>query len=227
MALDASPSPVAPGLDSSGAIAVRLARWRRPGFWGAVAGMALAVALACGVVATEMVGLYGNRASHFLRKMDRLQARISQMQARLASANNQVAEMRREEAYHDEFERIFAASDSRLVRLEPRDRKADMGGALVFSRRLAAAALDVTGLPSLKAGGHYAAWWISRQGPPVLAGELDSSDRKTPDAVTKLTVPPAEAVAVMVSLQAAGANDRAGAAQVLRGEIHKAAARGR
>jgi hypothetical protein len=189
--------------------------------------MALAVALACGIVATEMIGLYGNRATHFRHKMDRLQARISQMQGRLASANSQVAEMRREAAYHDEFERIFAASDSQLIRLEPHDRRADMGGVLVLSRRLAAAALEVVGLPSPGAGDRYVVWWTSREGQPIFAAQLDPVDRKAGDAVLKLPLPPPAAVEVIVALEAARKGDRAGAVPVLKGEIRKTGARSR
>jgi hypothetical protein len=202
-------------------------RLRQPGFWSAIAGMALAIALACGIVATEMIGLYGSRATHFRHKMDRLQARISQMQARLASANSQVAEMQREAAYHDEFERIFAASDSQLIRLEPHDRRADIAGALVLSRRLAAAALEVVGLPAPSPGEHYAVSWAPREGPPIFASQLDPVDPKAGDAVLKLPFPPPAAVGVMVALEAARKGNRVVALPVLKGEIRRIGPRSR
>src|SRR5258708_38368236 len=114
MALNATPVPATSGRGPSGPFATAGSRFRQPGFWVAIAGMALALTIACVVVATEMIGQYGNRATHFQRKMDRLQAKISQMQLRLASANRQVGEMRREAAYPDEFERGLPASDSQL-----------------------------------------------------------------------------------------------------------------
>ena len=182
--------------------------------------MALALSIASVIVATELIGQYGNRAIHFQRKMDRLQAKISQMQARLASANHQVTEMRREAAYHDEFERILAASDSQLIRLEPHDRRADIGGALVISRRLSAAALEVVGLTAPGPARRYAVWWLPRAGAPLPVAQLDPFDRTT-DGISKLPFPPPEAVALIVTLEAAPRSDRPGAAPILKGELRK------
>jgi hypothetical protein len=182
--------------------------------------MALALSIASVIVATELIGQYGNRAIHFQRKMDRLQAKISQMQARLASANHQVTEMRREAAYHDEFERILAASDSQLIRLEPHDRRADIGGALVISRRLSAGALEVVGLTAPGSDKHYAVWWLPRQGAPLPVAQLDPLDRIT-DGVSKLPFPPPETVALVVTLEASSKSNRPGATPILKGELRK------
>jgi len=186
--------------------------------------MALALTIACAIVATELIGQYGSRATHFQRKMDRLQAKISQMQARLASANHQVTEMRREAAYHDEFERILAASDSQLIRLEPHDRRADIGGALVISRRLSAAALEVVGLTAPGPDKHYAVWWLQRAGAPIAVAQLDPLDRSE-DGVSRLPLPPPEAVALIITLETAPKSGRPGAAPILKGEFRKDSSR--
>src|SRR5258708_5106668 len=84
---NATPVSVTSGVGSSGALPGPVSRFRQPGFWSAIAGMALALTIACVIVATELISQYGHRATHFQRKMDRLQAKISQLQTRLAPPN--------------------------------------------------------------------------------------------------------------------------------------------
>ncbi len=197
-----------------------VSRFRQPGFWGAIAGMALALTLACGIVATEMVGVYGGRANSFQRKLNRLQARLVQMQKRLASVDDKMAEMQREAAFRDEFERIFAASDGKIVKLEVRSR-ADIGGALVVSRRLGVAAIDLAGLPAPQAGSAYTAWWVRRQGNPVLAAQLDNPKGKAAEIIAKLPLPPTDTTEIMITQQPVKVSDRPSSAVVLKGELHQ------
>lgn len=198
-------------------------RWRRPGFWGAIAGMAVAVAIACAVVAIEMAGEFGQRASHFRRRADQLQARLGRIEERLTMANREVAEMRRQAAMRELFNRIVAAPDGQVVRLEAADQRVPWHGALAFSPRLSQAILEVTGLPENGAAQRFTLHWVRRQGDRLLAAEFAAHDPGQPDVVVQLSPPPPEVMAVVVERAGAGASGGAGAdLPLLRGELRKA-----
>ncbi|HVN90538.1 MAG TPA: anti-sigma factor [Candidatus Binataceae bacterium] len=220
MAGDAASLSAAPAMGVPGALPPKVSRLRQPGFWGAIAGMALAITLACGIVATEMVGLYGDRAHSFQRKLNRLQARLIQMQSRLTSADNKMAEMQREAAFRDEFERIFAAPDGKIVKLEVRNR-ADIGGALVVSHRIGEAALDLQGLPVPPAENAYTVWWLRRQGAPVRVAQLDRPADKSSEIIAKLPLPPPDATEIMITEQPTSMADHRGAPVIFKGELHQ------
>lgn len=196
-----------------------ISRWRRPGFWSALAGMAAAVALACAIVATEMAG---QSASHFRRRADRLQARLGQVQQRLTMATREVAEMRQQTAARELFNRIVAAPDSQMVRLEATDRHQPWHGALAFSRHLSQAMLEVTALPDDDPAARFTLSWIRRQGNPIAAAEFAARDPGQPEVVVQLAPPPTGVDAIVVARAVTNTlSDQTIHRPLLRGELPK------
>jgi hypothetical protein len=195
----------------------RASRLRDPNFWGAMAGMAVALVIACIVVAAEMVGEFGQIASHFRRRADHLQARVSQMEARLNRADREVAEMRSQAASHAEFDRILAAPDAQLIRLEPPAPRHGPGAALVVSQKLSAAALDVANLPPV-AGHDYQLWWIAKRGAPVAAIQFNPTAPDQASGVIRLPIPRGEIEGAEITLSRGGLAAKAADPQ-LRGVI--------
>jgi hypothetical protein len=188
--------------------------------------MAAAVALACAIVATEMAGRFGQSASHFRRRADRLQARLGQVEQRLTVATREVAEMRQQGATRELFNRIVAAPDSQMVRLEATDRHQPCHGALAFSRHLSQAMLEVTALPDHDPAARFTLSWIRRQGSPITAAEFAARDPGQPDVVVKLSPPPAGVDAVVVEPAAANTlSDQTTPRALLRGELPKSGKR--
>lgn len=199
-------------------------RFRRRGFWSAVAGMAVAVAIACAVVAMEMAGEFDQRASHFRHRADQLQARLGRIEQRLTMADREVTEMRLQAEVRERFNQILAAPDGQLVRLEAPDRHGLVHGALAFSPRLAQAVLEVTGLPQKGSPPRFALRWIRRQGAPLLAAEFAAHDPGQPDVVVEVAPPPPEVAAVEVDPAGPDvSNGKAAAPPLLRGELRKTA----
>ncbi|MGO9267621.1 MAG: hypothetical protein ACLQBA_22515 [Candidatus Binataceae bacterium] len=228
MEVKVTPFSESPGADPAFGTAPRRrrSRFRRRGFWSAVAGMAVAIAIACAVVAMEMAGEFDARASHFRHRADQLQARLGRIEQRLTMADHEVTEMRRQAEVRERFNRILAAPDGQLVRLEAPDRRGLIHGALAFSPRLAQAVLEVTGLPQGDGQQRFALRWIRRQGAPSLAAEFAARDPGQPDVVVEVAPPPPEVTAMVVDpASPAASSGKAVASPLLRGELRKTAKR--
>lgn len=189
-----------------------------------MAGMVAALAVACAIVALELVGEFGQRASHFRRRADQLQARLGRVEQRLTMANRQVAEMRRETAVREQFNRILAAPDGQLLRLEAPDRRATISGALALSSHFSQAILEVSGLPKEPPAQRYALRWIRRQATPLLAAEFSAEPPDEPDVAIQVAMPPPDASGVVLTLADSG-NQSAAQPPLLRGELRKPAKR--
>jgi hypothetical protein len=187
--------------------------------------MAIALAIACGIVAAEMIAESGHRAGYLRRRLDQLQTRIGQMQSRLAVANGQLAEMQREAGARDDFNRILAASDGRLIRLEPRERRGDLGGAIAISRRLSAAALEVAGLPTLAAGERYQLWWIPREGTPIAAEQFATYNGRATDVAIKLSPPRPGMASVIITLEGPIVGNKPSGVALWKGQLREPPAR--
>ena len=91
-------------------------------------------------------------------------------------ANREVTEMRQQAAVRERFNRILAAPDGQLVRLEAADRHGLVHGALAFSPRLAEAVLEVTGLPQGASPQRFACAGYAARVAPLLAAEFAARD---------------------------------------------------
>jgi hypothetical protein len=179
--------------------------------------MLLALVLACGAVALEMASESGHRASYLRRRLDRLQARSALMESRLTASNREIAEMEREVEARREFSRILSAPDGRLVRLVAVKDRSGLTGVVATSH--ASSVLELTGLPVPAPGQHYSLWWIRRRGVPIVAGQVTLSERGQPEAVVRLSPPPAETEAVELRLEGPEAGGKLVGSPILKGEV--------
>jgi len=198
--------------------AIRASRLRQPAFWNAVAGMALALALACAVVATEFGSQSSHRASQLRRHLDLLQLRIGLMQAHLSVADRELAGLREQAAARREFSRVLAAPDGRVIRLEPATQTPGTAAVIVTSRRLAEAVLQATGLPALASGQHYRLRWVQRHGPMIPAQPAIPTEKDHSGIPVRQSFPPADTTAAVLVLER-DADDKQLVSPILKGEL--------
>jgi hypothetical protein len=153
----------------------RAAEWyRRVGFWRALAGMALALALACAIVALETSSELTHRSASYHRRLVQLVARIKQMRGEMATADRRIAGMRNEAAVRERLGHILAAPDTRLIRLGAPGAAAP-SGLVAISQNLASAVCEVSNLPPAKAGQSYMLWWTAERRGPIKAAQFQTA----------------------------------------------------
>jgi hypothetical protein len=202
----------------------RVSRLRQPAFWNAVAGMGLALALACAVVAVEFGSQSSHRASQLRRSLDLLQSRIGLMQAHLLAADREITGLREQAAARREFSRVLAAPDGRVIHLEPAVPPSGRAAVIVTSGRLAEAVLEATGLPALAPDQRYRLWWVQRHGPmipaqPTIPAEIDHNG-----IAVRQSLPPLDTTAVILMLERDAAGKQL-SSPILKGEIREQAKR--
>jgi len=184
----------------------------------------MAAAIACAVVALEMAGQFGQRASHFQRLADHLQARLGRTEERLTFANQQVAQMRRQDAVREDFNRLVSARDSRVVRLEGVNHGPPVRGTLAFSSSQSQAILEVIGLPQATAPVPLVIRWIRHPGVPAVATTVTADASAQPEIMLEVPAPPKDAVAVVVEAVGNTTGEATAApTPILRGELQRPA----
>ena len=145
------------------------------GFWRAVAGMALAIAVACIMVTLETSSELSYRSATYRRRVHQLSSSLERMRGEIATADQQLATMRGNVLVRDTLNRILAASDVRLIRLQPIDSGTKTGATIALSRKLSRAVLEVEGLPPAPPGQIYRLWWTLERGTMVAAAEFQTT----------------------------------------------------
>jgi len=144
-----------------GLAAASAAPWyRRVVFWRAVAGMALAIAIACAMVAAEFSSALIERSRHYHNRLHQLSSNITAMRGEIAGADREIAGMRTAVEVDDDLRRIIAAPDSRLIRLEAPAHATGATGVIAFSPALGRAAIEIGGVPMLPSADAYTLWWL-------------------------------------------------------------------
>jgi hypothetical protein len=196
----------------------------RIGFWRAVAGMAVAIALAALIVLAEFSQLLTHRTSHYARRMAALNQTIQQLRRRISSAERRSAAVAERNSAAELLRRVVSASDLRTVKLvDPTGaRKGDKAmdgasGTLAISNSQGAAVLEVTGVSPVAKGGVYRVWWQEKHRPDTLAAEF------VPDQEGKATVPmqppPRTASMVMITCEPGTDGTKPTRLAVLKGRI--------
>lgn len=181
---------------------------RRLAFWRAVAGMGLAFALACAIVAMEFGAELSHRSQHYRNRISSLSSRLKAMRGEVETADRELAEMRTAVVTRDELNKILAAPDVRLIRLIPADHEHPAGtsnsasrGLIVTSRHLGRAVFEVAGLTPLAADQRYTLWWmVDKHGAFKAAQFVTSSDGRA----TVAAAMPAEKAAIEECIVTAG-----------------------
>ena len=216
----ATPGPHPDGVDPNPSTA-----WsRRVVLWRALAGMALAVALACAMVALEMSSELLHRSSYYRHRLSRLTGHIHEMAGKIDTADRQIAGMRDEAAARRDLPLILAASDVRLFRLNPPNGSGGKGF-VAMSRKVGSAVIEVSDLPELGAQQNYALWWTFTRRPPLKAVEFRTSADGNATAAAKLPSPEGEVSAALVSVETGDAHSVHAAEVKLRGVASKPVAK--
>jgi len=184
----------------------------RLALWRALAGMAIALALACGVVALETSSELFHRNAYYHRRLLRLIGNIHQMRGQIDNADRELAGMRGEDAAHGRLPLILAASDVRLFRLSP-PRNVDGKGFVAISRKVASAVIEVSGLPPPAAGQNYTLWWMFDRHAPVKAAQFRTAADGRAAIVAKMPPMDGERTSALVTVE------QGDAANVPAGEV--------
>jgi hypothetical protein len=176
-------------------------RWyHRLALWRALAGMAIAVALACAAVALETSSELFHRNAYYHRRLLRLLGHIHQMRGQIDSVDRELAGMRDEDAADGRLPLILAASDVRLFRLSP-PRNLDGKGFVAISRKVASAVIEVCDLPPPAAGQHYTLWWTFDRHAPVKAAQFRTAADGRSATVAKLPPIDSDRTAALVTVE--------------------------
>lgn len=174
--------------------------YQRLALWRALAGMAIAVALACAMVALETSSELFHRNAYYHRRLLRLIGHIHEMRGQIDSADRELAGMRDEDAAHSRLPLILAASDVRLFRLSP-PRNVDGKGFVAISRKVASAVIEVSDLPPPAAGQNYTLWWTFDRHAPVKAVQFRTAADGRAAILAKLPPIDSERTAALVTVE--------------------------
>ncbi len=178
-------SPMAPGREP--------AALRRSGLWRAIAGMAVALAIAASIVAIDMshelvarITNYRSRIASLNQRVDRLKRQAVTDEKRLAAARAEIKERKLMQS-KDRVKAILIAPDRRTFKLASPN-SADLASAtvsgtlsatltatLTMSAKMGGAVLSARGLASPPDGQVYDAWWMLKDAPPAKAAEFRSA----------------------------------------------------
>lgn len=179
-------NPIAPALSSAGGATTP--RMSRAGLWRAVAGMAVALALACGIVAFEISHELIYRTSTYRTRITSLNRRVKHLKQEAATSKERLATARREIAARDRLNVILSAPDLKAIKLAPANSADIAAGIVKMSRKAGGAVLTASGLPAPIGSQVYDAWWMFKQAPPAKAAEFRSAIDGT--AMVYLDLPP-------------------------------------
>ncbi len=153
--------------------------------WRAIAGMAIALAIATTIVAVELshdlvnrVTSYRSKIAVLNKKVDRLKQKAVADEKRLADAR---AEIKERKLMHsrDRIKAILIAPDRKMFKLTTPQPGESAAATVTISAKMGGAMLSAHGLTAPPEGQVYDAWWMLKNAPPAKAAEfrsgLDSS----------------------------------------------------
>jgi len=153
---------------------------RRSGLWRAVAGMAVALAIAAGIVAVDLshemvhrVSNYRSKIASLNKRVDRLKQKAVQDEKRLADARAEIKERKLMES-RDRMKAILLAPDRRVMKLLPPSRGELAVATVTISAKMGGGVLSAHQLPAPPEGQVYDAWWMLKDAPPAKAAEFRS-----------------------------------------------------
>ncbi len=199
--------------------------WRRVGFWRAVAGMAVALALATSIVLVEFSELLTHRTVHYAHRVAALNAAVQDLKRRVISVERRNANVIERDSADEVLKRVVAASDLRTIKLAGPPAAKPPGkndgtaqsasGTLAISSHQAAAVLQVVGLETGAQGTIYRVWWQEKR--PTLATEFrPAADGK---ATVPMQLPPRSASMVLITCEAGTNGATPSGPVVLKGRI--------
>ncbi len=193
--------------------------YRRVSFWRSVAGMAVAIALGCAVVALETSSELLSRSTRFHRRLELLGSRISRLRTEVADAKRELSSMRAEQLARANVNRVLAAPDVMLLRFTP-GAGINARGLIAISSQANDAVLEVAGLQA--AAGHTCVmWWLLAQGPPAKAAEFNPAADERLSLAIRMPPRGTMIAGAIITLEAGGPPDKPDGRVMLRGMLPK------
>lgn len=166
--------------------------------------MAVALAIAVGIVAVDLSHELVSRVSTYRSKIDTLNKRVDRLkrqavteEKRLADARAEIKERKLMQS-KDRMKAILIAPDRKLMKLAAPSAGELGAGTLTISMKMGGAALSAHGLPPPPEGQVYDAWWMLQSAPPAKGAEFRSG---TDGSVNEyLDSPPQGATPVTLSI---------------------------
>jgi Anti-sigma-K factor rskA, C-terminal len=193
--------------------------YRRVAFWRAVAGMALAVAIACAAVTAEYSSTLFARTHYYRTRLHRLSSSITKMRGKITIADRELARMRNAAEVNDGWRRIIAESDYRLIRLAGRRPANAPAGLIALSPGLRRAAIEIHGLPVLPRGNAYVLWWTRGKQAPLKAARLKLGDADKGALVIALPAHVEKIEGAILTVDSAASTAKPAGVPVLKGTI--------
>jgi hypothetical protein len=159
---------------------------RRSALWRAIAGMAVALALAAGIVVIDLSHELIERISHYRSRIASLNRSVNTLkrekdadEKRLADARNEIKE-RELMAWRDRIRAIMLAPDRKTIKLVATTPQVPLSellasGTVTISAKMGGGVLNARGLPAPPDGQVYDAWWMLKDAPPAKAAEFRSA----------------------------------------------------
>ena len=154
---------------------------RRSGLWRAVAGMAVALAIAAAIVAIDLshelvsrVTGYRSRIASLNRRVDSLKREARMDEQRLALARAELKERKLMQS-RDRMKAILIAPDRKTFKLSAPTTGEAASAAVTISAQMGGGMLNAKGLAAPPEGQVYDAWWMFNNAPAAKAAEFRSA----------------------------------------------------
>ena len=154
---------------------------RRFGLWRAVAGMAVALALAASIVTVDLshelaerIGHYRSRIATLNRSVETLRREKVADEKRLADAREEI-KVRELMASRDRIKAISLAPDRKTIKLIAPGAGEGASATATLSAKMGGGVLNARGLAVPSEGQVYDAWWMLKDAPPAKAAEFRSA----------------------------------------------------
>jgi hypothetical protein len=157
----------------------KLPRLMRVRLWQAIAGMAVAIALASGLVALGLARSLANRTNYMNRRVAALNATLRDVRKQTTAVQRKLGTVRERATIGEVFEKILFARDLRTIKLTAPTEKsgptaidAHAAGVLAMSESAGVAMLEANGLKPSGDRQVYRIWWMPKRGLAVWVADF-------------------------------------------------------
>lgn len=165
----------------------------RTALWRAIAGMAVALAAACVIVAVEISSHIADRAAEYRTRISHLNHTVEKLKQEASADRKKLVDARDQLRQRDLMKKILLAHDLKIIHLAPLSQAENAYANIAMSESVHAAVLRVSGLAPLSSGAIYSFWWILKGAPPSKAAEFASDGSS--DSELYLDLPPERSIA--------------------------------
>jgi Anti-sigma-K factor rskA len=142
--------------------------------------MAVALAIAAGIIAIDLSHELVSRISHYRSRIASLNKRVDTLkreavadEKRLADAREEIKQRKLMES-KDRMKAILIAPDRKTIKLAAPNAGELATATVTISEKIGGAVLSARGLASPPEGQVYDAWWMLKSAPPAKAAEFRS-----------------------------------------------------